>query len=207
MRTQSAAVVAMTTRQLTHRLFARRTGGLSGVLVYMNNSGCPNDPFPTIPSLPDSQSGVILLIERGGCHFVRKVYSAQQAGATAVLIRNDMDLCGEGSCARVNCKNQPVFGGPGSCPQRMPFLSDDGTGRSVNIPSFMIKRSNGTALINCLSGTSAECANGNNRVRISLKWNMPIRRADGKPVVTGACVRVVVWCAVMYVHVLDHSHA
>lgn len=155
------------------------------MLRYTNHSGCDGDPIP--PVRPGVR-GVILMVERGGCHFTQKVLSAQRAGAMAVLVRDYTDICGEGECRyMVDCSDRPKFGGPGTCPQRMPFLSDDGSGEAVVVPSFMVTRHAGGVLRDCLDGRHEKCRTADPTVSVSLKWNMPVRRADGKVQVTRAC--------------------
>jgi len=59
--------------------------GITGDVVYpaTNQTGC--DPFP-----PGTFNGQIALINRGGCEFSTKVFNAQEGGAIAVIIVNNV---------------------------------------------------------------------------------------------------------------------
>jgi len=72
-------------------------------------------------------AGKIALIERGGCTFIDKVINAQNAGAKGVIVFQNSD--------------------------EDPF-SMGGTNSSINIPSVMISRENGLALVNMLNNQS-----------------------------------------------------
>ncbi len=69
--------------------------------------GCsPLDPS-NLPTLPTK----IVMVDRGTCFFVSKVRNAQNAGATAVIVVDNIDETVE------------------------PFMADDGTGSDITIPS------------------------------------------------------------------------
>ena len=59
----------------------------------------------------------VLLIERGDCTFVTKVRNVEKAGANIALIGDN------------KLENSEVF-----------IMSDDGSGHSINIPSFLIDK-------------------------------------------------------------------
>ena len=86
--------------------------GITGALVRTT----PADGCTTITGFT---AGSIALVERGTCEFVVKVRNAQAAGATAVLIANNVD--------------------------GTPF-SPGGTDRRVKIPSAMISQADGAGL-------------------------------------------------------------
>ena len=60
----------------------------------------------------------IILLERGDCTFVTKVRNVEKVGANVALIGDDRD------------ENSEAF-----------IMSDDGSGHSINIPSFFIRKS------------------------------------------------------------------
>ena len=59
----------------------------------------------------------MILLERGQCTFVTKVRNVERAGANVALIGDN------------KVENSEVF-----------IMSDDGSGHSVNIPSFLIRK-------------------------------------------------------------------
>lgn len=82
---------------------------------------------PGCSQISDDLTGKMALIERGGCTFIDKVRNAQNAGAKGVV----------------------VFQNSGDEPFAMP-----GTNSLINIPSVMISRANGLALVNMLNTQS-----------------------------------------------------
>lgn len=72
---------------------------------------------------PDYVVTPILLLERGNCPFVQKIRHAQDIGASAVIISDTSDE---------DVTNI--------------VMSDDGTGTNLNIPSFLIGKSDGALL-------------------------------------------------------------
>jgi subtilisin family serine protease len=77
------------------------------------------DPLP-----PDSLTGKVALLERGVCHFSVKVFHAQQAGASAVIVYNSEE------------------GGDGVIHMAGGDHTDE-----ITIPSIMVPRSMGTGMI------------------------------------------------------------
>eukprot|EP00898_Chlorokybus_atmophyticus_P003912 jgi/Chlat1/4521/Chrsp29S04587 len=68
-------------------------GRLRGTVVYpdANQDGCqifPGDGHTYSPQRGVSQ---IVMLNRGGCYFTQKIFNAQQAGASAVLVVDDRD--------------------------------------------------------------------------------------------------------------------
>lgn len=103
-------------------------GGVTGNLVYVNDGvvgvgsppGTIHDGCETFTGV----SGKIALIDRGFCSFETKVLNAQTAGATAVIIANNVvdDL-------------------------RLPLvLAPDGSGATITIPSYSVTQAFGLLL-------------------------------------------------------------
>lgn len=107
-------------------LFGMPTYGrsLRGQIFWSTNrddrTGCK--PIQQTPNNPN-HNPIVYMFERGGCTFVTKVRHAQDAGATAVIVKNDGD-------------------GP------LPHMSNDGSGMSIVIPSMIIKKSAGDKITN-----------------------------------------------------------
>ncbi|XXQ35525.1 PA domain-containing protein [Plasmodiophora brassicae] len=107
-------------------LFGMPTYGrsLRGQIFWSSNrddrAGCK--PIQQTPNNPN-HNPIVYMFERGGCTFVTKVRHAQDAGATAVIVKNDGD-------------------GP------LPHMSNDGSGMSIVIPSMIIKKSAGDKITN-----------------------------------------------------------
>ena len=59
----------------------------------------------------------VILLDRGNCTFVTKVRNVEKAGANVALIGDN------------KAENSEVF-----------IMSDDGSGHSINIPSFLIRK-------------------------------------------------------------------
>lgn len=109
--------------------------------------------------IPDNGSAgapFILLVESGGCTFVKKVRNAQHLGAAAVLI------------ADTEHDHLPS--------EKLP-MGDDGSGRDVSIPSMLIARSEYQAIKNATGTVVAEMAwhvpKFENKVVMEL-WYSPI---------------------------------
>ena len=100
------------------------TASIPGDIVLVSNTnplGCTANPFT------NNVVGKIALIRRGNCNFVEKVKNAQDAGAIAVIMMNNVD-------------GTPVAMG--------------GTDATITIPSVMISKSDGDILeAAALSGT------------------------------------------------------
>lgn len=92
--------------------------GITGLAVLADDgTGTPSDGCEALPDI----SGNIALIDRGTCTFVTKVRNAQNAGAVAAIIANNVE--------------------------GIPFtLGDDGTGSDITIPAVMISQADGTTL-------------------------------------------------------------
>jgi len=65
----------------------------------------------------------VILLERGNCTFVTKVRNVERAGANAALIGDNKQ------------ENSEVY-----------IMSDDGSGHSVNIPSYLIRMDTAMAM-------------------------------------------------------------
>ena len=64
----------------------------------------------------------MILLDRGNCSFVTKVRNVERAGANVALIGDN------------KVEDSEVF-----------IMSDDGSGHSVNIPSFLVRKSTADA--------------------------------------------------------------
>lgn len=98
------------------------------VVVEDDNSGNSNDPYDGCDNIINGSSinGKIAVIRRGGgCNFTVKVLNAQNEGALAVIIVND------------------VLGDP---------IAMGGNGAQITIPAIMIYKTDGEALIASLLG-------------------------------------------------------
>ena len=77
---------------------------------------------------PDDILTPIVLVDRGGCHFVTKVRNIEKAGGSlAVVIDDKLD----------------------EIPKHV-IMSDDGTGAGIRIPSMLIGKKDGDVLKNFL---------------------------------------------------------
>jgi minor extracellular serine protease Vpr len=109
------------------------TGTVSGTTKFEGAACAP---------LADSLTGMIPLIVRGTCTFVTKIRNAQNAGATAVVVYN-------------NVAGDAIT------------MGDDGTGSDITIPSVMVSRTNGLAVrAGIVSGTTTFSLDPANQVAI-----------------------------------------
>lgn len=94
-------------------------------LMIDDNSGASTDPYDGCDTLidPSTLNGKIAVVRRGDCGFVDKVQAAQDAGALAVIVVN-------------NVNGDPIRMGGG--------------GPSLVIPAIMIFKSDGDAIIDAL---------------------------------------------------------
>jgi hypothetical protein len=112
------------------------TTGISGGLVLADDGvGTSSDACEALVN-GGTVSGNIAIADRGSCSFVTKVLNAQAAGATGVIIANN------------------VFGNPIT-------MGDDGSGGSVAIPSVMVSQGDGTTIKGGLPTTGTIRVNPN----------------------------------------------
>jgi len=102
-------------------------------------------------------SPFILMVDRGGCTFVKKVRNAQRAGAAGVVIADNVCLCTDGECIRR--ANGTM------CETSEPIMADDGSGKDISIPSFLMFKVDADTL-------KAEVKN-NNPVQLEMAWALP----------------------------------
>ncbi len=92
-------------------------------------------------------SGNIAVIERGTCYFVDKVKNAQNAGAIGVLMINNVD-------------GSPIIMG--------------GTDATITIPSVMISKADGAAILNALNNSTTISVNiTNNHTDFAMGYIVP----------------------------------
>jgi len=109
-------------------------GSIEQPLYYANSDFCTgavsrasNIVFhPTRPKEPP----FLLMVNRGGCTFVKKVRNAQHMGAAGVLIADNVCLCSDEAC--LNQTSSPT------CEKVEPMMADDGSGSDITIPSFLV---------------------------------------------------------------------
>lgn len=122
---------------------------ISGALFYnflgKDRTGCTpvNASFGIVED-DENPSTKILLVDRGGCSFVRKVRMAQNAGAAAVIVMNH-DFSSK----------------------KTVYMGNDGSGDDIKIPSVFVDYETGIALKLALKTW------GDNTVRAALSWSIP----------------------------------
>lgn len=113
---------------------------VSGTLQLVTDGAAPVNDGCT--ALVGFVAGRIAVIDRGGCEFGLKVLNAQNAGAVAAIIVN-------------NVPGDPIAMGPGS------------SGGSVTIPSTMLSQTDGTVVKNGLIGGETITVNLSKQARVS----------------------------------------
>ncbi len=107
------------------------------------------------------QSPFILMINRGGCTYVTKVRNAQRAGASAVVIADNICLCKYAG----TCKEKDVPETDLDCEDDEPIMADDGSGSDISIPSFLMLKQDADLLKQNLMVNVA--------LRMELHWSLP----------------------------------
>lgn len=110
-------------------------------VYYATSNFCDSDTADTSSWYPmdfDKEPRFILLVDRGGCTFVKKVRNGQRAGASVVLIADDLCLCDHDTC---------VVGPSDICGDVAPAMRDDGSGGDVTIPSFLLYKEDADPII------------------------------------------------------------
>ncbi|WOK94409.1 vacuolar-sorting receptor 4-like [Canna indica] len=131
-------------------------GSMAGAVVYPRNNVMACDPFPgtrpfkTNPGAPPT----FLLVQRGDCHFAKKVWNAQKAGASAVLVIDD--------------KDEPLI--------TMDLPSDDDEAaqyiQNLTIPSALIDKRSGEQL--------KEAVRSGDMVHVNLDWSEAVPHPDDR---------------------------
>jgi len=142
-------------------------GSISQPVYYADSDLCdPNvDTQKGYPTRPKGEDGMmlpwpspyILMVDRGSCTLVQKVRNAQQSGAVAVVIADNVCLCSDGDqCSRTN----PL----GPCQSGAPIMANDGSDSDISIPSFlMFKRDADKVKVQLQA---------NNPVQMEMSWNL-----------------------------------
>lgn len=97
---------------------------ITGPVIYATPDD--RDACQPLDSL-NSMDTKIVMVDRGECTFVQKVKHAQDAGANAVIVVDNVEET------------------------NMPFMADDGSGVSVSIPSILVHKSDGQKIKDSLA--------------------------------------------------------
>jgi hypothetical protein len=152
-------------------------GSIAQNLYYADSDLCdatvdPTRGYPERKPKEAWPSPFILLVDRGGCSFVRKVRNAQHAGAAAVLIADNLCLCNDQDCINhshndnsdSNNNNSNTDGGI-LCQQTEPIMADDGSGGDIAIPSFLLFKKDADQLKSVLKE--------NTYITAEMSWSLP----------------------------------
>ncbi|KAL7559510.1 hypothetical protein ACA910_010322 [Epithemia clementina (nom. ined.)] len=112
--------------------------------------------YPTRDDHSAWKTPFILMVDRGECSFVQKVRNAQRAGATGVLIADDVCICNRSDCQVADEEK---------CEQEEPTMSDDGSGSDISIPSFLVFKEDADQLKAALLN--------NQHVRVEMSFKVP----------------------------------
>jgi len=102
-------------------------------------------------------SPFILMVDRGGCTFVKKVRNAQRAGAAGVIIADNTCLCTDTKCIEES--------GLQVCETSEPIMADDGSGSDISIPSFLMFKVDADSIKNELKNDKP--------VQLEMAWSLP----------------------------------
>ena len=135
----------------------------AGVVRYAESDLCDSEE-----DVQEWAPPFILMVDRGQCTFARKVWNAQSIGALAVVIADNSCLCDAGD----SCQ------GPGHCEEKQPIMADDGSGKDIYIPSFLLFKQDADLIKKELQ------ANGNVVMELTL-GEMKAEQANNGPSGTG----------------------
>jgi PA domain len=110
--------------------------------------------FPTGEKGGQPQAPFILMVDRGDCTFVMKVRHAQRAGASGVLIADN--VC---QCAATDCTSSEP------CESTEPLMADDGSGSDISIPAFLVFKQDADPIKQALKA--------NQQVRVEMSFSIP----------------------------------
>ena len=86
-----------------------------------------------------------------------QVRNAQRAGAAGVIIADNVCLCTDGECIKKSDNN--------ICETSEPIMADDGSGKDISIPSFLMFKVD--------ADTLKEEMKSNNPVQLEMAWALP----------------------------------
>ena len=104
----------------------------------------------------------ILMVDRGGCTFVKKVRNAQQAGATAVIIADKTCQCDAGNACRPNNEEE-------MCELLEPIMADDVSAGDITIPSMLMLKQDADLIKETLMEKSTRPNGNGNEMATSPK--------------------------------------
>jgi hypothetical protein len=174
---------------------------IAGELFYVTPgdlTGCDNFK-EKVPTNVAKGTQMIFLVDRGACDFVQKMRTAQQMGAVAVIIADNVCQCAETEnpaiwneasktgrtpAQKLRCealakkaREEGRLGLLDSCERGLPYMADDGTGGDVRIPSFLIDYLDAQPLKDCLesaAGTNTEALLTGNEFKCLLKTKVVV---------------------------------
>jgi hypothetical protein len=138
-------------------------GGSIAQNVYYADSDLCDPTVDTTKGYPQRENNVpwiapyILMVDRGGCTFVKKVRNAQRSGAAGVIIADNTCLCDDTDCMTANNSM--------TCETSEPIMADDGSGSDISIPSFLMFKRDADAIKDVLLTNSP--------VQLEMSWSLP----------------------------------
>jgi len=133
-------------------------GSISTNIYYAKSELCdPNRQSHYEEEEKKWPSPFILMVDRGGCTFVKKVRNAQRLGAAGVIVADNSCLCSDIKCV----ESSDIA----SCETSEPIMADDGSGSDISIPSFLTFKYDADKI-------KAELL-ADNPVQIEMAWSLP----------------------------------
>lgn len=138
-------------------------GSIQQTVYYANQDLCDSNVDNTkgFPQRKDGEpwpSPYILMVDRGGCTFVKKVRNAQRSGAAGVIIADNKCLCSAGDKCKPDSADEV-------CEMKEPIMADDGSGSDISIPSFLMFKEDVDPV--------REALKNNELVRLEMTWKIP----------------------------------
>jgi len=138
-------------------------GGSIAQNVYYADSDLCDPNVDTTAGYPQREKGeswpspYILMVNRGGCTFVKKVRNAQRSGAAGVIIADNTCLCSDSECV--------ADSGNPTCETSEPIMADDGSGSDISIPSFLMFKRDADRMKDVLMQ--------NQPIQLEMSWSLP----------------------------------
>lgn len=133
---------------------------VTGELLYYKTNGCNAADYDieinkNHDNEEEEELATIVMVRRGGCHFVTKVQVAESKGAKAIIIADT-----EGSMSKSDDIKKII-------------MADDGWGDNIKIPSILISEYDTLHLLKYLKNEKAKKKDDTTKVIVELAWDVP----------------------------------
>jgi len=124
-----------------------------------NRKGYPKRPLDDSGQMEPWPSPFILMMDRGGCSFVRKVRNAQHAGAAGAIIADNVCVCDDKVCLDATDSDH-------KCELNKPIMADDGSGGDITIPTVLMLKHDADSI-------KTEMIDNDQTIQMQMGWTLP----------------------------------